>query len=73
MRKMITGTSYFEGRAEEELQLAEQAAHPAAVRAHYLLAGFYLDQVYGGATVSVSQMLDVTPTEAKEGGVGKAD
>jgi hypothetical protein len=38
---------YFYHRAEEELEQAQNAAHPAAVKAHYTLAGFYLDRVYG--------------------------
>jgi hypothetical protein len=38
---------YLEERAEAELSLAQAAAHPAAVRAHYLLAGFYLDRLHG--------------------------
>ena len=38
--------SYFYDRAEAELKLAQSAAHPAAVRAHYLLAGHYLDRFY---------------------------
>lgn len=37
---------YLEERAEAELSLAQAAAHPAAVRAHYLLAGLYLDRLY---------------------------
>ena len=37
---------YFEKRAEAELSLAQAAAHPAAVRAHYLMAGLYLDRLY---------------------------
>ena len=37
---------YLEERAEAELTLAQAAAHPAAVRAHYLLAGLYLDRLY---------------------------
>ena len=37
---------YLEQRAEAELALAQVAAHPAAVRAHYLLAGLYLDRLY---------------------------
>ena len=37
---------YLEKRAEAELTLAQAAAHPAAVRAHYLMAGFYLDRLY---------------------------
>jgi hypothetical protein len=39
--------TYLYARAEEELELAQQAEHPAAVKAHYLLAGHYLDGVYG--------------------------
>jgi hypothetical protein len=40
-------TSYYEQRAEAELDRAEQAHHPAAARAHYLLAGLYLDLIHG--------------------------
>lgn len=39
--------SYFQFRAEWELELAQRATHPAAVRAHYQLAEMYLDKVYG--------------------------
>jgi hypothetical protein len=39
---------YFSGRAEQEIELAQAAAHPAAVHAHYKLAGYYLDRVYSG-------------------------
>lgn len=38
---------YFLSRAEAELQLAQEGTHRAAVRAHFVLAGFYLDKVYG--------------------------
>ncbi len=38
--------SYLEERAEAELTLAQAAAHPSAVRAHYLLAGLYLDRLH---------------------------
>lgn len=37
--------AYFYRRAEAELELAQQAAHPAAVKAHYLLASHYLDSI----------------------------
>jgi hypothetical protein len=37
---------YLEQRAEAELVLAQAADHPAVVRAHYLMAGFYLDRLY---------------------------
>jgi hypothetical protein len=37
---------YFEERAEAELSMAQAAAHPAAVRAHYQMAAFYLDRLH---------------------------
>ncbi|QJU56372.1 hypothetical protein HL653_17615 [Sphingomonas sp. AP4-R1] len=39
--------AYFYQRAETELKLAQQAVQPAVVKAHYQLAGYYLDRVYG--------------------------
>ena len=37
---------YFNERAEQEIRQAQTAVHPAAVKAHYLLGGLYLDLVY---------------------------
>lgn len=37
---------YYRGRAEDELAAAETAAHPGAAKAHYLLAGLYLNRAY---------------------------
>lgn len=37
---------YLEQRAETELLLAQAAAHPSAVRAHYLMASCYLDRLH---------------------------
>jgi len=37
---------YFRRRAEAELALAASAGHPAAMRAHYYLAGYYLDKAH---------------------------
>ena len=37
---------YFQKRAEAELALAQSAEHANAVRAHYTLAGYYLDLVH---------------------------
>jgi hypothetical protein len=37
---------YFHERAEQEILHAQAAGHPAAVQAHYLLAGYYLDLVH---------------------------
>jgi hypothetical protein len=39
--------SYFYDRAEQELEFAQSANHPSAVKAHYILAGYYLDRFYG--------------------------
>jgi hypothetical protein len=40
--------NYFEDRAEEELRRARNAPHPGAARAHYIMAGHYLDIVHNG-------------------------
>ena len=37
---------YFLERAEAELDLANEATHERAARAHYFLAGFYLDRAH---------------------------
>jgi hypothetical protein len=37
---------YYRARAEQELELAQSAAHADAARAHFLIAGHYLDRVY---------------------------
>lgn len=39
--------AYFSRRAEEEISRAQASGHEAAVSAHYRLAGFYLDRVFG--------------------------
>lgn len=38
---------YFQRRAEEEVNLAQQATHAAAVAAHYALAEIYLEKAGG--------------------------
>jgi hypothetical protein len=45
---MRDDTTYFYARAETELELAQRATHPDAVRAHYIIANHYLDRCYGG-------------------------
>jgi hypothetical protein len=39
----IRDRSYYQERAEAEIEAAHQASHPAAARAHYVLAAHYLD------------------------------
>ena len=39
---------YFLERAEAELDLANEATQEHAARAHYYLAGFYLDRAHNG-------------------------
>ena len=41
--------AYYERRAEEALGMAEKAAAPQAVQAHYELACHYLDRAQAGA------------------------
>jgi hypothetical protein len=62
------GTYYLQ-RAEAELALAQAASHLAAVRAHYHLAGHYLDHAYAGGIQKLPSNFSVKP-EAEEGPVG---
>ena len=59
---------YLEERAEAELSLAQAAAHPAAVRAHYLLAGHYLDRLYQGGGRTGAENDDNLADVPTEGG-----
>jgi hypothetical protein len=43
---------YFQARAEQEIKRAQLADHPEAARAHYQLAGFYLDLVHNHSEAS---------------------
>lgn len=43
---MDPDSDYYRERAEAELAMAQAARHPAAIRAHYFLAGFYLDKAH---------------------------
>ncbi|WP_137899339.1 hypothetical protein [Sphingomonas sp. 2SG] len=51
---MRDDTTYFYARAETELELAQRATHPEAVRAHYIIANHYLDRCYGGGEAAVA-------------------
>jgi hypothetical protein len=42
---MTTDNDYFYKRAEAELQMAQAARSPEAVRVHYALANHYLDRL----------------------------
>lgn len=42
---------YYRERAEQEIRRAELADHPDAARAHYELAGYYLNLVHNRASV----------------------
>lgn len=39
-------SAYLYRRAEAELEMAQAAEHPAAVKAHYELASHYLDSLH---------------------------
>lgn len=40
--------AYFHRRAEAELRMARRVSGPEATRAHYALAGHYLNIAFGG-------------------------
>jgi hypothetical protein len=43
--------SYFQRRAEDEIELAQRASHARVVQAHYQLASAYLDRIHGDTPV----------------------
>ncbi len=43
---------YYYRRAESELEMAQRTEIPEAVKAHYTLAGYYLDTVYNDEAVA---------------------
>ena len=43
---MLDDAEYYYKRAEAELKMAQRSEVPEAVRAHYLIANYYLDHVY---------------------------
>lgn len=45
MRPKLDDLTYLRQRAEQELEAAQEASHPAAVRAHYQLASLYLENL----------------------------
>ena len=49
---------YFRERAEAEIQAAQAAGHPEAARAHYVLAGYYLDLSYNSAGPSLAPAIE---------------
>lgn len=57
--------NYFLRRAEAELEMAQAGRHEAAVRAHYVLAGLYLDRVYGSDQTASSVVEQNYHAEAK--------
>ena len=43
---------YYYHRAEAALEMAQRSAIPAAVNAHYVLAGHYLDKAYAPGEIT---------------------
>jgi hypothetical protein len=41
--------TYYQSRAEAEIEMAQRAQHARAVQAHYQLASAYLDKIHGDA------------------------
>ncbi len=44
---------YYYRRAESELEMAQRTENPEAVKAHYTLAGYYLDKVYNDDAAAI--------------------
>lgn len=64
-------SSYFQTRAEDEIEAARNAEHPRAVEAHYQLAEFYLDRIHNGeAADTVGPALGLPEARSYEGDCG---
>ena len=50
--------SYYQRRAEEEIELAQRAEHSQAVQAHYQLASAYLDLIHGDSPERAPGLFD---------------
>ena len=46
---------YYYRRAEAQLGMAQASHIPQAVRAHYILAGHYLDRAYHVETIEITE------------------
>jgi hypothetical protein len=49
--------TYFQRRAEDEIEAAQRASHSKAVQAHYSLASAYLDRIHGDSPQSAPNFL----------------
>lgn len=58
---METDLNYFRRRAEEELLAAQASSEPTAVRAHYLLANYYLDHIANDDSVPLDDARGMKP------------
>ena len=67
---MNSNLAYYQQRAEAELQMAQRATDPAVGKAHYQMAGFYLDRIHGdGEDAPLSAALSRTASALR----GKAE
>lgn len=55
-----TEASYYERRAEQELELAQRATDPLVVAAHYRLSELYLEKI---AAAQRETAADVQPSD----------
>lgn len=50
---------YFQQRAELQIELAQRAENPSAVKAHYQLASAYLDRIDGAALKAAAPIFSI--------------
>ncbi|ONF96657.1 hypothetical protein [Sphingomonas jeddahensis] len=53
----VDDKEYYYQRAESELEMAQRAEVPEAVKAHYTLAGYYLDKVYNDGETALADSM----------------
>jgi hypothetical protein len=50
---------YFQKRAEVQIELAQRAENPSAVKAHYQLASAYLDRIDGASPKAAAPIFSI--------------
>ncbi|MGZ8282286.1 MAG: hypothetical protein ACXWUN_04945 [Allosphingosinicella sp.] len=48
----VEDVTYYEQRAQTEIELAQRATHTNAAQAHYEMATAYLDRIHGAGPTS---------------------
>lgn len=66
---MRDDSQYYYRRAEAELKMAQRSDVPQAVKAHYMLAGYYLDYIHADESGEHSELAQLMLKSSETGSV----